>query len=215
MPGTEDSRSRLVQTLAPHPWRGSRILEAVCQINEHLVITLIELARHESASVGLVRQNADLLLRFDESACRRAASIPVLLVDLHFRDEVWWREAVRTGTSDNHFARRPSGFPASHAEELARESLIVAWLSVQHAPECTGLLFGMSAGVAGVLAELTPRQLSRVAERFSHELRIRWQSVPTFWRKLLIAGQGGNALDLSEARLLGLQMLGGEIMSTR
>jgi hypothetical protein len=91
----------------------------------------------------------------------------------------------------------------------------MAWLSVQHARECAGLLFGMSSQVTGLLAELTPRQLSRVAESSSHELRIRWQSTPTFWRKLLIAGLGGSANDLSEVRLLGLQLLGGELLASR
>lgn len=215
MPGTEDRRSRLVQALAPHRWRGSRLLEAVCQINEHLVSALSELAHHESASVGLVRQNADLLRCFDTAACRRAASIPVLLVDLHFHDEDWWRRTVRTNASYQLGTRRSFSFPAGHAEELTRESLIVAWLSVQHARECAGLLFGMSAQVASVLAELTPRQLSRVAESSSHELRIRWQTTPTFWRKLLIAGQGGSAKDLCEVRLLGLQLLGGELLGMR
>lgn len=215
MPGTEDSRSRLVQTLAPYRWRGSRILDAVCQINEHLVNALSELAHHESASVGLVRENADLLRCFDAAACRRAASIPVLLVDLHFHDDDWWRHTVRANSGYQFGARRSFSFPAGHAEELTRESLIVAWDSVQHARECAGLLFGMSSKVAGLLAELTPRQLSRVAESSSHELRIRWQTTPAFWRRLLIAGQGGSADDLSEVRLLGLQLLGGELLASR
>jgi hypothetical protein len=66
-----------------------------------------------------------------------------------------------------------------------------------------------------MLAELTPRQLSNVEERFNHELKIRWQGSSAFWRKLLIAGQCGNASDLSEAHLLGLRLLGGELLATR
>ena len=215
MAGTEDSRSRLVQTLAPYTWRGSRILEAVCQVNEHLVSALSELARRESASLAIVRQNADVLRRFDTAACKRAASIPVLLLDLRFQDADWWRHAVSASTGPQTAARQGLNLSARQAEELARETLIVAWLSVQHTRECAGLLFGMSAQVAGMLAELTPRQLSNVAERFNHELKIRWQGSSAFWRKLLIAGQCGNASDLSEAHLLGLRLLGGELLATR
>lgn len=212
MPGTEDSRARPVQTLAPYRWRGARILEAVFQVNEHLVSALAEMARHESALAGVVRQNSDALRQFDAVACRRAARIPVLLVDLHFKNDAWWEHMVRTDFTAP-YPEQSLRLPAGHAAELTRESLIIAWLAVQHAEECAGLLFGMSAGVSAALATLTPRQLSRISERSSHELRIRWQSNRDFWRKLLNAGRSGIATDISEVHLLGLQLLGGDLMT--
>jgi hypothetical protein len=212
MADTEDSRRRSAQTLAPHRWRGARILEAVFQINEHLVSALVEMASDESASAGVASQHSAALRQFDAAACKRAARIPVLLVDLHFGDDEWWEYIVQVGFT----ARKPDHsmrLPAIHAAELTREALITAWLAVQHARECASLLFGMSAGVVDRLAAVTPRQLSRISERSSHELSIRWQSNREFWRKLLHAGRSGIAHDISEVHLLGLQLLGGDLMT--
>ncbi len=215
MPGEEDSRSHSVQAISPFRWRGARILEAVCQVNEHLVSALTEIARHESASIELVRQNADTLRRFDPDACRRAARVPVLLVNLRFQDEQWWQHAANSDEALRSPSAQPTGFSTTYAPELTRESLILAWLAVQHCKESTRLLFGMSARVSALLAELTPRQINRLAEGCSQELRIRWQSNLVFWRKLFLAGQSGSAAELCEVRLLGLQLLGGELLGTR
>ena len=213
MSGSEDSRSRSAHVMAPHRWRSARILEAVCEVNEHLVSALIEMARLGSVSNVVVAQNADALRHLDAAACKRVARMPVLLLDLHFQGEDWWRNAACA--NGEYRASGASALPANYAAELTRESLVVAWLAVQHARQGASLLFGMSDSVAGLLGELTPAQISRVADRSSHELRIRWQMKPDFWRKLLAAGQCANAVDLCEVHLLGLQLLGGELMSLR
>ncbi len=215
MPGEEDSRAHSVQAISPFRWRGARILDAVCQVNEHVVSALTEIARHESASIELVRQNADTLRRLDLGACRRAARVPVLLVNLRFQDEQWWQRAANSDEAFRSPSSRTIGFSTQCAAELTRESLILAWLAVQHCKESTRLLFGMSPRVSALLAELTPRQINRLAEGCSQELSIRWQSNLTFWRKLFLAGQSGSAAELCEVRLLGLQLLGGELLGTR
>jgi len=215
MPVSRDSSSQSVHVMAPHTWRSARILEAVCQVNEHLVSALIELARLGSVSTAVVAQNAGVLRHLDVAACRRAARMPVLLLDLHFQSETWWRNAASANGEDRATATGTPGLPAEYAAELTREALIVAWLAVHHARQGAALLFGMSNEVASLLGELTPQQINRVAERSSHELRIRWQAKPDFWRRLLAAGQSGNAIKLSEVHLLGLQLLGGELMSVR
>jgi hypothetical protein len=215
MPGSEDSRSRSAHVMAPHTWQSARILESVCQVNEHLVSALIEMAKHRNASTVLVRQNVDALRRMDLVACTRAARIPVILLDLHFQREDWWRNAGRPNGEYRATAPVASSLPADYAAELTREALMVAWLAVQRTRRSANLLFGMSDAVANCLGELTPQQLNRIAERSSHELRIRWQSKPEFWRKLLVASQSGSANDLCEVHLFGFQLLGGDLMSVR
>ena len=215
MPGSEDSRSRSAHVMAPHTWQSARILESVCQVNEHLVSALVEMAKHGNVSTVLVRQNVDALRRMDLVACKRAARIPVILLDLHFQREDWWRNASRPNGEYRATAPVASSLPVDYAAELTRESLIVAWLAVQRARRSANLLFGMSDAVANCLGELTPQQLNRIAERSSHELRIRWQSKPEFWRKLIAAGQSGSANDLCEIHLFGLQLLGGDLMNMR
>jgi hypothetical protein len=215
MSGSEDSRPGSTHVMAPHRWRSARILEAVYQVNEHVVNALSELAKHGSISCPIVGQNVDALRRLDATACSRVARIPVLLVDLHFQCDVWWRVVTRPNGEYRANTPASSCLPATSAAELAREALIVAWLAVQHAPQNMSLLFGMSDAVAKLLGDLTPQQLNGVAERAGHELRIRWQTKPDFWMRLLAAGQSGNSSDLCEARLLGLQLLGGELMRVR
>lgn len=215
MSDSEDNRSRSVRAMAPHRWRSARILETVCQVNEHLVSALIELARHGDVSAVVVAENVKVLCHLDAAACKRAARIPVLLLDLHFQNGNWWRHAASACCEDRASTTGALSLPADYAAELARESLIVAWLAVQHAPQSAGLLFGMSEAVASLLCEITPQQLNRVAVRSCHELSIRWQSKPEFWRRLLRAGQSGDAVDLCEVHLFALQLLGGELISVR
>jgi hypothetical protein len=215
MPGEEDSHTRSGQTIAPFRWCGSRILEEVWQVNEHLVSALTELARHESASIGIVRQNANTLRHFDAAACNRAARVPVLLVDLNFRNEDWWGHAASVSADCREPTAPAFSLSAAYSAELTRESLIVAWLAVQHSRESARLLFGMSAPVAKLLGGLTPRQINGVAAGASQELRIRWQSSPAFWRKLFLAGRSGSPVELCEVQLLGLQLLGGDLLGER
>ena len=215
MPGSKDTHSRSVHVMAPHRWRSARILEAVCQVNEHLVSALIELARRENVSTAIVRQNTDALRRLDVDGCKRAARIPVLLLDLHFQNADWWRNAAGLNGDAFPATRGATSLPIELAAELTRETLIVGWLAVREAAQSANLLLGMSDAVASLLGPLSPQQLDRVAARKSHELRIRWQSNSEFWQRLLAAGQSGNAEDLCDTHLFALQLLGGELMSVR
>lgn len=215
MPGSEDTHTRSVHVMAPHRWRSAHILEAVCQVNEHLVSVLSELARRGDTSNSIVAHNVDDLRRLDAALCKRAARIPVLLLDLHFQDEGWWRHAALLNEAGRASTASASSLPDDCTADLSRESLIVAWLAVHHAPKSVSLLFGMSNAVAGLLSELTPQQLNRVAERSNHELRIRWQTKPDFWRRMLVAVRSDDADGLCEIHLLGLQLLGGELMRAR
>lgn len=215
MPSSEDSRSRSAHVMAPHRWRSARILEAVCQVNEHLVSALTELARNGNASTVVVAQNADVFRHLDAVAIKRVARIPVLLLDLHFQSETWWRNATSLKGGACLTTAGASGLPVDLAAELIRETLIVGWLAVRETRQSANLLFGMSNVVADLLGELLPQQLDRVAARTSHDLRVRWQSKPDFWRQLLVAAHGGNAEDLCHIHLQGLQLLGGELMNTR
>jgi hypothetical protein len=143
------------------------------------------------------------------------ARIPVLLVDLNFQYADWWINVVRANGGRLAKPEIASGLPPICAAELTRECLVVAWLAAQHARQSMGMLFGMSDVVADLIGELTPQQINRIAERSSRELRIRWQTKPEFWTRLLRAGQSGSAVELCEVQLLGLQLLGGELMSAR
>jgi hypothetical protein len=212
MSDSEDNRPRSAHAMAPHRWRSARILEAVCQINEHLVSALTELARHGDVSATIVADNVKVLRHLDVAACKRAARIPILLLDLHFQSEDWWRDAARLNGKTSRVTASSGGLPADQIAELTRETLLIAWLAAHDSRQSTNLLFGMSSAVMTLLGQLSPQQLNRVAGRSSQELRIRWADKPDFWRRLFAAAHGGNADDLCDIHLLGLQLLGGELI---
>ena len=215
MPSSDDSRSRLGHGLVPHRWRSARVLEAVCDINEHRVSALTELARHGKVSIDIVRPNAEALRHLEVDGCKRAARIPVLLLDLHFQSADWWRNAVEFNDAISSAVTSATSLPVDLAAELTRETLIVGWLAVRDTPQSVNLLFGMSDAVANLLGKLSVQQIDRIAARRSRELRIRWQSNPEFWQRLIAAGYSGDAEDLCETHLFGLQLLGGELMAAR
>lgn len=214
MPDSENNRSRSSLGIAPHRWRSGRILEAVYQVNEHLVGTLTELARRGNTAPLVVTRNADALCRLDAVAAMRAARIPVLLLDLHFQRDEWWRNvgSLKDGVGEATVGWR--GLAAEQAAELTREALIVAWRAVHEAPQSARLLFGMSDTVASVISELSPQQLDRTAARSRQELRIRWESESSFWQNLLAAARSGDTNELCEIYLRGVQLLGGELMKS-
>ena len=201
--------------MAPHRWRSARVLDAVRQVNGHLVSAFIELARSGSAATVVVARNLDDLCRLDATASRRAARMPILLLDLNFQRDDWWRIAASLGQGVREATENVSGLPADLAAELTREVLIVAWLAVNEDRQAAKLMFGMSDTVAAVISELTPQQLDRAAARSSQQLQIRWENKSEFWPQLLAAARSGDADDLCEIYLRGIQLLGGELISVR
>ncbi|HEU4691987.1 MAG TPA: hypothetical protein VFS23_26680 [Vicinamibacterales bacterium] len=202
--------------MAPHRWRSARVLDAVCQVNEHLVSALSELARLGDVASVVVERNLDVLRRMDAAACKRTARIPVLLLNLNFQSSDWWRRAATLNGGPWPTTKASANrLPVALAVELTRESLIVAWLAVRDSAQSAAMLFGMSDEVARLLGEMSAQQLDRIAARESHELRVRWHDNTEFWEQILEAGKTGNAERLCEAHLFGLQLLGGELLSLR
>jgi hypothetical protein len=198
-------------SMPAHRWLRTRALKDVCQLNEYLLEKLTaQAALGSPTSLDVVSRHASLWSLLDPEARRRAAQIPVLLLDLKFQDEAWWQGVVRTADA------RLSDQPIQNAvvehwlSEFTREALMVAWPTVREDQVAASLLFGMSYSVAAVIGSLTPRQLDYVSLHYSHEMRLRWEKCHAFWRGLLVAAQSGDADALNQLHLFGIQLLGGE-----
>jgi len=205
--------------LQPRKWRSSHTLQSVQQMNEHCLNVLVTLAMSEPGkpALDLVTRYRDLWRQLDREAIGRAARNPVLLVDVHFLDETWWRWAMNHGTrtDSGKGSGAGDGFPPKIAGELMRATLMLAWSAAREDRHAAGLLFGMSGAVASFVAALTPQHIERIASRHSRELRLRWEDAPAYWQSLLIAARENDIAALREAHLYSLQLMASEMFASR
>jgi hypothetical protein len=200
-------------TMPAHRWLRSRALKDVCQLNEYLLEVLtVQAALGSPTSLDVVTRHADLWRLLDPPARRRAAQIPVLLLDLNFQDETWWRGVICTANSRLTDQRTQNPHVDHWLPEFTREALMLAWPTVREDRVAASLLFGMSESVAAVIGSLTPQQLDHVSLHYSHEMRLRWAQSHAFWHGLLISAQSGDAEAMNNLHLYGIQLLGGERM---
>ncbi len=92
---------------------------------------------------------------------------------------------------------------------------MLAWHAAREGFDAAQLLFGMSTGVATLIAKLTPQQIESIASRFSYELRTRWEDVPGFWQTLLSAAQSRDSARLRAAHLYGVQLIASELFAVQ
>lgn len=201
------------KTMPSQRWPPTRALKDVCQLNDYLLEVLSRMAALGTpTSPEVVTRNADLWRLLDPSSRRRAAQIPVLLLDLNFQDDVWWQGVVHEADARVPDQRLLNPKADHWSPEFTREALMLAWPTVREDRVAASLLFGMSEPVADIIGSLTPRQLDHVSLHRSHEMRLRWAQSQRFWRGLLVSAQSGDSAALSEMHLFGLQLLGGERM---
>jgi hypothetical protein len=75
------------------------------------------------------------------------------------------------------------------------------------------LSLGMSTGVVGLMAALTPQQLAVISARHWGVLRLRWHDQPDFWARLLVAARDDDEEALSEIHLHAKLLLSGELLA--
>jgi hypothetical protein len=199
-------------------WTGAQTLEFVYALNERCLQVLRWQVTEEGCTfperdtLEVVTTRQKLWLELDESARRRAAKCPFLLVDMRFDNENWWREVGDGATIPDGKSSGPSIFPAEPARELSAETLTLSWHTARSDPRIASQVLGLAPGVVCIIASLGPREVQRIAARHNHQLRPRWDSNPAFWEQLLRTAVGGNAASLSEFHLHGLQLLGGDLL---
>lgn len=202
-------------TLLPPEWKGAHALRLVRELNERCIESLVQVAHSRQLTTGveIVDQHRALWRKLDSAARRRAAAASFLLMDVQFLNAEWWRWAR---ARQNGKPRTPGShrLPAKLANELMRETLILAWSTASTDSHTAGLLFGMSPAVAAIFRDLAPHDIEQIAARHKHRLRLRWEEHPSFWRELLAASERADDEALHEIHLYSLQLLGSELLST-
>jgi hypothetical protein len=191
-------------------------LPALWEINERCLELLRNGARGEgSAAQGFGGPLRARLRRSTKEIRRRAAERKFLLLDMEFQNEEWWRTARTLIPKRFKETSWPECFPQGSAVPLARATLSLAWHSLRTAAwvPTSGVVLGMSRGVAEVMRELQLWEIDRIAEQRYRHLQPRWRDRPGFWGELLVAAESTDLEGMKNVELHGLQLLVGELLA--
>jgi hypothetical protein len=184
------------------------------EVNEKCVELLVEMADGTSKDVPfvLVPPLLDVLRAMDSGSRRRAGRCPFLVVDIGFRDEVWWRELKGGFGRVSKQASRVGNFPRRQAVHLARSTLTLAWHVAQSDELDGALMLGMSVGCQEVIRSLGLAELEEASEKLWRHVRPRWEDQPAVWRQLLTAAMNNDAQQAADVTMRGLQLLVGDML---
>jgi hypothetical protein len=198
---TDRSNAEVIDRAGPPPtprWKGRQSLEIVYRFNERCFQMIGEsVGANGMCGAPAIAENRDLWSRLDEVARERAARFPFLILDVHFRNQTWWRNVI-DGTTVGEIA---SAHSYSLAEALMEETLLFAAQTVHWDASVARLTLGMSPEVVELLQGLHPQLMASIWRKHSGELRLRWQEQPLFWRPLLVAACDADDEALSERHL--------------
>jgi hypothetical protein len=88
-----------------------------------------------------------------------AARTPFLLMDVHFQDAEWWRWARDSRNNRRRKIALRAAFARKTADELMRETLMLAWSTVALDRGTATLSLGMTLAVISTIAELDPQDV--------------------------------------------------------
>ena len=212
---TDRSTHRAVASADAPPtprWKGRHSLEIVHRFNERCFQLLGQVGLDDSLrSAAAIVENRELWSRLDGAACGRMARFPFLILDVHFQNAQWWRQAIEGSAA----AELPIPHSRSLAETLIEETLLFAAQTVNWDASVARLTLGMSQTVIELLRGLPPQLMASIWRRHSAELRLRWQEQPQFWRGLLIAARDGDREALNERHLDAQLRFCTELMDSR
>lgn len=200
--------------LAPHVWAGSPVLVTARQLNERSVALLAQAVHADPSlpSSPALMELRKLANHLDSRVRERVGRCPVLLVDLNFQESEWWG-CIANSSSESAQLNGPQAiFTQEAAAPLLREILLEAWSIGRTLPRVVSLLFGMAPRVADTIAQLSVREVHRIADHYARYLRPRWEDRGVFWRHLLLAAIGADEKALIDVQLHCLALLGSDRM---
>jgi hypothetical protein len=195
-----------------------RFIEAtVTRLNERGLALLTKAAQALDAAKPQTpcKEILPLWARASESTLSRAACCPMVLLDFNFQRLAWWTRVINAEAPGESRQLRLSTFHTDEAIFLARDLLLEAWSAARTLSPVSSLVFGMAPEVATLIARLSPRDMDRLVTQEIQELRPRWENQPMFWKELFHAATQMDDESLANVHLHCLQLLGGELASTR
>lgn len=213
MPPSKRKTRATYRPASPPRWKGRDSLELVYQLNERALKLLSDAVTNSTTDWPLNAQHRDLWLALATDITHRAARFPFVVLDVHFTNHAWWRSVA---ANPDGFVKEDSANTCRSrvvSEQLMSETLVFAWHTARWDRRVACLTFGMVPGVVEVIAALTPQQLALISARLSGALRLRWQSEPDFWPRLLAAARDVDEKALADIHLHGKLLLSGALLA--
>ncbi|MEP7245435.1 MAG: hypothetical protein ABI885_17415 [Gammaproteobacteria bacterium] len=186
---------------------------ALYDVNERCIELLVHAARSsQSVPFALVSQVREELRNLDPEARRRTASHGFLLIDLEFGNVEWWQAALAQPQRTLRAPAWRGSFERRAGISLTRSTLMFVWHSLRADRDAARVLLGLAAPVAELLRALPLPALDPIAERYFRHLRPRWHERPALWRLLLKSAAAGDPAAQHGFDVLGLQLIGGELL---
>lgn len=196
-------------------WLDDDALRPLSEIN----LRCIQLLAAQAAATAGGRGNGLVAMELrplwqglDERALQRLASCPYALVDVGFNDPERWRGVQQGAVHDLPRAASCACFEPVGAQVLLRQVLMYGWHLARAHRQLARVVFGMTPAVAASVAAISLQELERIAERYAHWLRPRWDSRPQLWKQLLIGAGEAGGFAMQQATLHGLQLMAGSTL---
>lgn len=194
---------------ATHSFQTSQMLSRIEEVNTTCLDLLITPRRAlERGPTNFTAEIRPLLVSAGPHARRRVAQQLLPLVDMHFRNDEWWRSVK--SNPQRTWGVVPPDIPKRSGVRLARTTITLAWQSLHTDAELTRALFGMSPFVARAIETLRFTEIEEIAERQYRHVRPRWEDRPWLWLQLIEAAQSNEPNALREFHIHALQLLAGE-----
>ena len=136
-----------------------------------------------------------------------AAECPYTLFNLRFQDGAFWRSV--------HAETRPSLSVPPAVAGFGRAAVFLAWHLVRSRELAAPIALGMVPPVVAVWRALPLSALDHVAGIVLPYVTARWAGHERFWSALARAAGAGHQSQLTEVRLLGMQLLAAEGVRAR
>jgi hypothetical protein len=209
MPKAKKTENERYRPPTPPRWKGRESIDLSFESNQRSLKLLSNWAVNSDTTGWPLNLDRELWSTLDAPTIARAARFPFVMLDVHFTNQEWWREAIAgvAAPAASHV------WPANVSQELMSEMLIFAWHTAKWDWRVARLSLGMLPAVATLIASLTPQQLAKVSKDHSGALRLRWADDKDFWTRLLIAARDGDEEVLAECHLHAKLLLCGALIS--
>jgi hypothetical protein len=198
----------LSQASTAPQWLGLSSIPIAHQLNEQCIDMLCAQAADPSMpALPCVAQNRNLWRHLYPEARKRLAAFPFVIVAVRSRDDDWWPQAA-----ENYSRVSLSGIPTTLSESLLFETLLFARQTARENINVAKVTFGMSAGVAAIVGQLTLAQVRAIALANPDALTVRWSDNPELWRELLLAARDGDDAALEALRHHAKRLFCGEFI---
>jgi hypothetical protein len=209
--------ARVTTEMEDSPIRVTLLETTVRRLNERGLALLTKAAQASdwAERPASWKEILTLWARASESTLGCAARCPMVLLDFNFQRVAWWSRVINAPPFEESRQPSLSAFHTDEAITLARDLLLEAWSAARSMSRVSSLVFGMAPEVTTLIARLSPRDIDHVVVHEIQEMRPRWENRPMFWKELFHAASQMDDEILANVHLHCLQLLGGELASTR